>query len=116
MRDLLTQAIKAKYTTLQPLLDERARRLWAALEARAMGRGGIIRVAEATGLSRGTIRAGIRELGTPASVDAGMTPPGRRSRPGGGRKLLVDQDPDLLHDLETLVNPATRGDPMSPLR
>ena len=116
MRNPLTQAIEAKFTTLEPLLDERARRLWAAVEARAIGRGGIIRVAEATGLSRGTIRAGLRELDTPIPPDGGRPPTGRLRRPGGGRKLLVDHDPDLLRDLEALVDPVTRGDPMSPLR
>ncbi len=93
MRDLLTLDIEAKYTTLQPLLDERARRLWAAVDARAIGRGGIIRVAEATGLSRGTIRAGLRELDTPAPADEGRPTTGRLRRPGGGRKPLVDRDP-----------------------
>jgi DNA-binding phage protein len=58
----MTQTIRAKFVVLKPLLDERTRRLWAALEARAVGRGGITRVAEATGLSRSTIRAGLREL------------------------------------------------------
>ena len=116
MRNLLTQAIESKFTTLEPLLDERARRLWAAVEARALGRGGIIRVAEATGLSRGTIRAGLRELDTPALPDERRPPTGRLRRPGGGRKPLVDHDPDLLRDLEALVDPVTRGDPMSPLR
>ena len=87
MRNLLTQAIQAKFTTLAPLLDERARRLWAAVEARAIGRGGIIRVAEATGLSRGTIRAGLRELDSPAPPDEGRFSSGRLRRPGadGGR-------------------------------
>lgn len=116
MRNPLTQAIEAKFPTLEPLLDERARRLWAAVEARALGRGGIIRVAEATGLSRGTIRAGWRELDTPVPPNEGRPPTGRLRRPGGGRKLLVDHDPDLLRDLEALVDPVTRGDPMSPLR
>jgi transposase len=116
MRDLPTQDIGAKYATLQPLLDERARRLWAAVEARAIGRGGIIRVAEATGLSRGTIRAGLRELDAPAPAGERRPPTGRLRRPGGGRKPLVDHDPDLLRDLEALVDPVTRGDPMSPLR
>jgi hypothetical protein len=116
MRNLLTQAIEAKFTTLEPLLDERARRLWAAVEARALGRGGIIRVAEATGLSRGTIRAGLRELDTPVPPDERQPPTGRLRRPGGGRKPLVAHDPDLLRDLEALVDPVTRGDPMSPLR
>src|SRR5512135_2470253 len=116
MRNPLTRAIEAKFTTLEPLLDERARRLGAAVEARALGRGGIIRVAEATGLSRGTIRAGWRELDTPVPPNGGRPPTGRLRRPGGGRKLLVDHDPDLLRDLEALVDPVTRGDPMSPLR
>src|SRR3954447_21087313 len=116
MRDLPTQDIEAKYTPLQPLLDERARRLWAAVEARAIGRGGIIRVAEATGLSRGTIRAGLRQLDTPDPADGRRPPTGRLRRPGGGRKPLADHDPDLLRDLEALVDPVTRGDPMSPLR
>jgi transposase len=116
MRNLLTQAIEAKFTTLEPLLNERARRLWAAVAARAIGRGGIIRVAEATGLSRGTIRAGLRELDTPAPPDDRRLPTGRLRRPGGGRKPVVDQDPNLLRDLESLVDPVTRGDPRSPLR
>src|SRR4051812_13290044 len=78
MRNLLTPAIEAKFTTLEPLLDERARRLWAAVEARAIGRGGIIRVAEATGLSRATIRAGCGNS-TPRPRPARSGP-----RPGGG--------------------------------
>src|SRR4051812_20380603 len=73
-------------------------------------------VAEATGLSRVTIRVGLKEL-DPASTPTGQEPAtGRLRRPGGGRKRLVDQDPVLLRDLETLVDPVTRGDPMSPLR
>lgn len=116
MRPLLTQAIEAKYTTLQSLRHARARHLWAAVEARAIGRGGIIRVAEATGLSRGTIRAGRRELDTPDPADERRPPTGWLRRPGGGRKPLVDRGTDLLRDLEALVDPVTRGDPMSPLR
>src|SRR3954463_14793936 len=104
MENLTVPAITAKYTSLEPMLDERARRLWAAVEARAIGRGGIIRVAEATGLSRGTIRAGLRELDTPAPADEGRPPTGPLRRPGGGRKPLVDHDPDLLRDLEALVD------------
>ena len=63
------QSIRTKYISLEPVLDERARRLWAATEARAIGRGGITRVAEATGLSRITIRAGLRELDLPVTPD-----------------------------------------------
>ena len=116
MQNSLVQAINAKYTSLEPVVDERARRLWAAAEARAIGRGGITRVAEATGLSRVTIRAGLNELNLPASPTDRRAAAGRLRRPGGGRKPLVDQDPILLRDLETLVDPVTRGDPMSPLR
>src|SRR3954471_7694265 len=116
MENSTVQAINAKYTSLEPVLDERARRLWAAVEARAIGRGGITRVSEATGLSRVTIRVGLKEL-DPASTPTGREPAtGRLRRPGGGRKPLADQDPVLLRDLEALVDPVTRGDPMSPLR
>jgi transposase len=116
MQHPLTQAVELKYITLKPLLDERARRLWAAVEARSLGRGGIIRVAEATGLARATIRTGLRELDLSASADDRPPSAGRLRRPGGGRKSVVDHDPALLRDLETLVDPVTRGDPMSPLR
>jgi Rhodopirellula transposase DDE domain len=111
------QALSTKFASLEPLLDERARRLWAAVEARAIGRGGITCVSEATGLSRVTIRAGLKELDLPVPTIAGGTQGGHRvRRPGGGRKPLTDHDPRLLYALETLVDPVTRGDPMSPLR
>jgi transposase len=116
MRDTIVQSIKAKYNSLQPVLDERARRLWAAAEARAIGRGGITRVSEATGLSRMTIRAGLSQLGLPVTPTDRGAADERPRRPGGGRKPLADHDTGLLRDLETLVDPVTRGDPMSPLR
>jgi transposase len=112
----MTQTIAAKFAILKPLLDERARRLWAAVEARALGRGGISQVAEATGLSRATIRAGLQELALPATATSPQPPPERLRRPGGGRKPLGTRDPHLLQALETLVDPVTRGDPMSLLR
>ena len=108
-----TQAITAKFAILSPLLDERARRLWAAAEARAIGRGGISQVAEATGLSRATIRAGVQELARPVAAPEPQTPVERVRRPGGGRKPLGVHDPHLLRALETLVDPVTRGNPMS---
>ena len=116
MANPLTLIVQAKYTVLKPLLDERARRLWAAVEARSLGRGGIIRVAEATGLARATIRAGLKELDLPYPDDDGSIPSGRLRPPGGGRKPVIDHDPNLLRELEKLVDPVTRGDPMSPLR
>jgi Rhodopirellula transposase DDE domain len=116
MQNPTSEAIAAKFLILRPLLDERARRMWAAVEARAMGRGGMSRVAEATGLSRVTIRAGLQELALADSASDPQAPPERLRRRGGGRKPLSMHDPHLLHALETLVAPVTRGDPMSLLR
>ena len=112
------EAIRRKYGWLSGQMNERMRRLWAAAEAKALGRGGVSLVSRATGLSRTTITAGVRELDLPpAGVDASRPPDPKRSRrPGGGRHLLQDDDPTLFRDLEALVDPYTRGDPMSPLR
>ena len=111
MEHAVTQVVQAKFVALEPLLDERTRRRWAAAEARAIGRGGIARVAEATGMSRTTIQAGIKELDRLPEDD-----PERLRSPGGGRKPLTAHDPDLLAALEKLVDPVTRGDPSGPLR
>src|SRR4029450_9583713 len=94
----------------------RARRLWAAVEARALGRGGISQVATATGLSRATVRAGLKELAPPVTATGSQTPTERLRRPGGGRKPLGTREPHLVQALEPLVHPVTRGDPMSLLR
>ena len=108
-------ALAEKCKTLRPVLNEHARRLWAATEALAPGRGGISAAARATGLSRPTIYAGIAEIhtGTVATPRGGH---GRVRRPGGGRKKRTTHAPTLLHDLEGLVEPTARGDPQSPLR
>ena len=116
MQNPTSETIAAKFIILRPLLDEHARRMWAAVEARAMGRGGLSRVAEATGLSRVTIRAGLQELALPVPATGPQPPAERLRRPGGGRKPLGTRDPHLLQALETLVDPVTRGDPMSLLR
>jgi len=104
-----------KFAVLRPVLNELARRRWAATEALAFGRGGISAVARATGLSRKTIRTGIREMQTGAGA-ASASETTRMRRPGAGHKRRAAQDPTLLGDLETLVEPTTRGDPQSPLR
>src|SRR6266545_3442809 len=113
-------AIRTKFEALRPFLDERRRRLWAATEALALGRGGVTAVAAATALRRNTLHAGIRELQARASMAvAPPAPPAPEQRvraPGGGRKALTARDPTLLSDLEALVEPLTRGDPESPLR
>lgn len=105
---------RRKYRLLAPEMDERRRRQWAAAEARELGWGGISAVARATGLSRPTIHAGLRELDQSPRQRAVES--GRVRRPGGGRKLLKDVDPGLLSALEMLIAPVTRGDPESPLR
>jgi len=108
-------ALAEKFKALEPVLHELARRRWAATEALAIGRGGISAVALATGLSRKTIRAGIREMHGEAPSEAAPAME-RLRRAGGGRKRRVERDPTLLRDLEALVESTTRGDPQSPLR
>jgi hypothetical protein len=108
----VVEAIRSRFAALDHVMDERVRRLWAGAEAGAVGRGGIAAVAEATGLSDNTIRAGVRELG----AGAALGPPGRVRRAGGGRKPLAAADPTLAGDLDGLVEPTARGDPQSPLR
>jgi transposase len=104
--------IRRRYETLGGAVDERVRRLFVATESLAIGRGGQVAVARATGVSRTTIQQGIRELQRP-ELRAGK---GRIRRPGGGRKSAVMLDPTLRADLERLVEPTSRGDPESPLR
>jgi hypothetical protein len=103
--------IKKRFSILSGLLDERSRRLVAAAESLALGRGGISAVSRATRMSRPVIRLGVGELENPQTVVRG-----RVRRPGGGRKRIVESDCELVGDLEGLVEPATRGDPESPLR
>ena len=106
--------IRRKYRSLRPGMDERMRRQWAASEARELGWGGISLVARATGLSRPTITAGLRELSLPAKKRAKMAERIRCS--GGGRHRLSETDPELISALEALIEPVTRGDPESSLR
>ena len=107
-------AIKLRYEALSPVLDERGRRRFAAAEALSAGHGGIKAVSAATGIARSTIGYGLRDLREAA---AGTEKPlAKVRRKGAGRKPLTETDPTLLSDLEALVDPATRGDPMSPLK
>ena len=99
----------SRYTALRPHLDERQRRLLLGVEAHRLGRGGIKAIAEVTGVHPDTVARGVRELD-------GLPEPAARVRaPGGGRKKLTESDPELMSELKALVDPETRGDPMSPL-
>jgi molybdenum-dependent DNA-binding transcriptional regulator ModE len=105
------QVLAAKFGALLPHLDERQRRLMLGAEARWLGHGGIELVARASGISRKTVAAGVAEL------EAGEEPlQGRVRREGGGRKTLTETGPGLLEALDALVEPQTRGDPMTRLR
>jgi hypothetical protein len=105
-------AIRVRYEALDPILDERGRRRFAAAEALAAGHGGVTAVARITGVARSTIDRGLAELRGDAPPAA---PPERVRRTGGGRRSLVAADPSLLADLKQLVEPTARGDPMAPL-
>ena len=104
-------AIHQRFVDLGALLNERERRLWAAVEAKSLGYGGISAVARGTGISRRTIHAGLKGL---SSLQSSWHPQRIRSV-GGGRKPLVMTQPELPEALEALVEPTARGDPESAL-
>jgi Rhodopirellula transposase DDE domain len=104
-----TQAIRQRWNDMGSKLDERRRRLFAAGEVRAAGRGGLEAVAKITGYARSTLGRGLKQL------DAEPFANGRVRHKGGGRRSLVSQDATLLDDLRRVVEPATLGDPMRPL-
>ncbi len=111
MSDQNEACIKQKYDMLAPFLDEKQRRLFAGTEAISYGTGGLKRIAAVLEMSTATVSRGMKEVQNPKTiVSEGI----RKS--GGGRKPATATDPDLLHDLEQLIAPETRGDPQSPLR
>lgn len=103
--------VRAKFEAIAPELDERGRRMWAAIEAYSLGWGGISAVSTATGISDRTIRNGISELKSSKPLK-----PSRQRKPGGGRQNREEEQPGLLEALDALIEPTERGDPMSPLR
>jgi Rhodopirellula transposase DDE domain len=105
------QKLQKRNAAILPHLDERQRRLFAAAEAKAAGFGGIAAVSRITHIATSTIGRGLKDIEAPTPLS-----PGRVRRPGGGRKSLTATDPRLLEDLNALVEPSARGDPMSPLR
>ena len=95
---------------MAPVLNEQSRRRFVALEARALGHGGVSVMSRISGLARSTIYHGLSDIRDNVSA-----PPGRIRKTGGGRKRKTVEDPTLVTDLKSLVEPATRGDPMQPL-
>lgn len=108
-----TDAIRTKYNILQVEFDERARRMWAAAEAKALGHGGVTAVSKATGLAESTIRIGRKEILSPSLPKKKEDLTRRVRQKGGGRKSLEHKNSDLLESLASLVDPESRGDPMS---
>jgi hypothetical protein len=112
----IVEKIRKQYILLLPVLDERARRQWAASEAESYGRGGSAWVCEATGISHNTISKGKNELDERRKLPEGKESITSRIRKeGGGRKSLEKKDAKLSEELEKLIASTTRGDPMSPL-
>jgi len=105
-----TEEREQKYSLLFPHLNERQQHLVAALDAQQLGRGGVARISRVTGFSRPTIYRAVESLTQPP------LPVERVRHSGAGRKALVEHDPQLIQALEALIDPDTRGDPMSPLR
>lgn len=102
-------AIRLRWEAVGSKLDERGRRLFAAAEVRAAGRGGLALVSKTTGLARSTLNRGEDDL------DGEPLPGGRIRRKGGGRRAIGDKDPQMREQLRRLIEPATLGDPMRPL-
>jgi transposase len=106
------QLLRSDFRILKPHLNEKSRRLWAALEAKNAGRGGVTLLHEVTGLSRATITRGIDQIKTGRGISRNNS---RQRRSGSGRKLLVETDENLIIDLKKILESNTRGDPMRPL-
>jgi len=105
------ESLASRFEVLKAHLNERQRRLWLGAEARELGSGGVGIVAQAVGVAGDTVRRGRAELEDPQAL-----PYPRSRKPGGGRKRAEEGDPGLVAALDKLVDPVTRGDPMSPLR
>ena len=110
MADGSDSGLQTKYALLAPYLNERQRRLVAAAEAQALGHGGIATLSRIIGLSRTTLHKGLQKL------KENTVPPERVRREGAGRKRKAEQTPAMVQELERLVDPVRRGDPMSALR
>ena len=110
MKKQSVEIIRQKYQAILPFLHEKARRIWAATEAAAYGRGGITIVCAATGLSNKTVDRGLKDL------KKDLMEEGRIRKQGGGRKKITFMQKELLPSLNSLIEPATRGDPENTLK
>ena len=107
-------SIRLRFRSMKSALNEKTRRLFAASEARGLGRGGVTAVSRATGVSRRAIYVGLGDIeGKPSFYEDGRL---RIRQPGGGRKRITELDESLIEDLESLVEPSSKGDPMINLR
>jgi hypothetical protein len=113
---MIHESVGLRFGSLSSFLDERMRRLVAAAESAAIGYGGVSLVARATGVSRRAITEGLKELRQRKASGEPLSSQSRIRRKGAGRKRSAEKDPGLRADLDRLVDPATRGDPESPLR
>ncbi len=107
----VTESLVHRYDMVRPHLGERQRRVWLGAEARELGPGGVRIVAQAVQVSPDTVRRGRDELDDPQPLEVG-----RSRTPGGGRKRAEELQPGLVVALDSLVEPESRGDPMTPLR
>jgi hypothetical protein len=108
----LVESLAERFALVRPHLTELQQRLWLGAEASVLGSGGVAVVAGAVGAATDTVRRGRTEVRAADGVPA----VGRSRQPGGGRKRAEANDGDLVAALESLIDPVTRGDPMSPLR
>src|ERR1700730_16015417 len=110
IRSAQARAARKRYRELAPVLNEQSLRRFVALEAQALGRGGVSLMARISGLARSTIYHGLSDIRDNVQVRAGGN-----SKEGGGQKKKESDDPTHVADLKPLVEPTTRGDPMQPL-
>jgi Rhodopirellula transposase DDE domain len=110
IRSARARDARKRYREMAPVLNEQSLRRFVALEAQALGHGGVSLMSRLSGLARSTIYHGLSDIRNNVSA-----PPGRVRKQGGGRKTKSSEDATLVVDLKSLVEPVTRGDPMQPL-
>ena len=108
----MKMSIDKKIEKVLPFLNEKQQRIYLASEAEYLGFGGVTAISEASGISRPTIILGKKEINEKV-IEVSQD---RIRKKGGGRKKIFEKQPRLLKELDKLVDPVTRGDPMSPLR